>query len=128
MKLFLRFRADVNEALRSLLRYRGDLSRFVEEALSSPDLVCVTLVSPPSRGTRATTAVIRKDVAARVIAVARVRGCSTIVLANSALYRWLALNGSYGLGRSRVIATTLASPIESTWLQCDVPVISAVYR
>ena len=94
MKLFLRFRADVNEALRSLLRYRGDLSRFVEEALSSPDLVCVTLVSPPSRGTRATTAVIHKDVAARVIAVARGRGCSTTVLANSALYRWLALNGS----------------------------------
>jgi hypothetical protein len=28
MKLFLRFRADVNEGLRSLLRYRGDLSRF----------------------------------------------------------------------------------------------------
>lgn len=49
MKLFLRFRADVNEALRSLLRYRGDLSRFVEEALSSPDLMCITLVSPPSR-------------------------------------------------------------------------------
>ena len=66
MKLFLRFRADVNEALRSVLRYRGDLSRFVEEALSSPDLICVVLVSSPSRGVRATTAVIHKDVAARV--------------------------------------------------------------
>jgi hypothetical protein len=90
MKLFLRFRADVNEAFRSLLRYRGDFSRFVEEALSSPDLICVTLVSPPSRGTRATTAVINKDVAVRIIAVARWRGCSTTVVANSALYRWLA--------------------------------------
>jgi hypothetical protein len=77
MKLFLRFRADVNEALRSLLRYRGDLSRFVEETLSSPDLMCITLVSPPSRGTRATTAVIHKDVAARVIAA---RGAAVVRL------------------------------------------------
>lgn len=91
MKLFLRFRADVNEGLRSLLRYRGDLSRYVEEALSSPDLMCVALVSPPARGTRATTAVVRTDVVARLIAVARSRGCSTTVLANSILHRWLAL-------------------------------------
>ena len=90
MKLFLRFRADVNERLRSLLRYRGDLSRFVEEALSSPDLMCVALVSPPARGTRATTAVVHKDVVARLIAVARSRGCSITVLANSILHRWLA--------------------------------------
>jgi hypothetical protein len=89
MKLFLRFRADVNEGLRSLLRYRGDLSRFVEEALSSSDLTCVALVSPPTRGTRATTAVVRNDVAARLIAVARSRGCSTTVLANSIFHRWL---------------------------------------
>lgn len=90
MKLFLRFRADVNEGLRSLLRYRGDLSRYVEEALSSPDLMCVALVSAPAPGTRATTAVVHKDVVARLIAVARSRGCSTTVLANSVLYRWLA--------------------------------------
>ena len=49
MKLFLRFRADVNEALRSLLRYRGDLSRFVEEALSSPDLSRLFLLPPEER-------------------------------------------------------------------------------
>jgi hypothetical protein len=89
MKLFLRFTSDVNEGLRSLLRYRGDLSRFVEEALSSPDLMCVALVSPPARGTRATTAVIQKDVAAGLISIARSRGCSTTVLANSILHRWL---------------------------------------
>ena len=90
MKLFLRFRADVNEGLRSLLRYRGDLSGFVEEALSSPDLMCVALVSPPAPGTRATTAVVHKDVVARLISVARSRSCSTTVLANSVLHRWLA--------------------------------------
>lgn len=47
MKLFLRFRADVNEGLRSLLRYRGDLSLFVEEAVSSPDLMCIRLPALP---------------------------------------------------------------------------------
>jgi hypothetical protein len=50
MKLFLRLTAEVNDGLRSLLRYRGDLSRFVEEALTAADLMLVDLVAPP--GTR----------------------------------------------------------------------------
>jgi hypothetical protein len=89
MKLLLPFTSDVNEGLRSLLRYRGDLSRFVEEALSSPDLMCVALVSPPTRGTRATTAVIVKGCCCTLNFYCEPRGCSTTVLANNILHRWL---------------------------------------
>ena len=89
MKLFLRLTAEVNDGLRSLLRYRGDLSRFVEEALSRADLMRLELVSPPKRRTRGTTAVVNKEVVARLGAAAKRRGCSTTVLANSAISLWL---------------------------------------
>ena len=64
MKLFLRLTSEVNDGLRSLLRYRGDLSRFVEEALSRADLMRLELVSPLKRRTRGTTAVVNKEVVA----------------------------------------------------------------
>ena len=44
MKLFLRLTADVNDGLRSFMKYRGDLSRFAEEALRGPDLMRVDVV------------------------------------------------------------------------------------
>jgi hypothetical protein len=44
VKLFLRLATNVNERLRKLLRYRGDLSRLIEESLNSVDLKQVTLV------------------------------------------------------------------------------------
>jgi hypothetical protein len=91
MKLFLRLTADVNERLRMLLRYRGDLSRYVEEALTALDLASVDLLPAPARSTRGTTAIIRKQTAAHLGTVAQVRGCSTNRLANSALYAWLQL-------------------------------------
>lgn len=89
MKLFLRLTVEVNDGLRLLLRYRGDLSRFIEEALGRADLMRLELVRPPKRGTRGTTAVVNKDVVARLGAVAKCRGCSTTVLANSAIFVWL---------------------------------------
>ena len=49
MKLFLRLTAEVNDGLRSLLRYRGDLSRFIEEALSRADLMRFRTLRYPGR-------------------------------------------------------------------------------
>ena len=33
VRLFLRLNADLNERLRALLRYQGELSRYIDEAL-----------------------------------------------------------------------------------------------
>jgi hypothetical protein len=38
VRLFLRLNADVNERLRSRMRYQGELSRYIEEALTATDL------------------------------------------------------------------------------------------
>ena len=35
VRLFLRLTADVNDRLRTLMRYHGKLSRYIDEALSS---------------------------------------------------------------------------------------------
>ncbi len=44
VRLFLRLNADVNKRLRSLLRYQGELSRYINEALTQIDLDGVRLV------------------------------------------------------------------------------------
>lgn len=111
MKLFLRLTADVNERLRRLLRYRGDLSRFVEEALTALDLTSVDLLPAPARHTRGTTAVIRQQTSARLGTVAQVRGCSTNRLANSALHAWLLLKDNY--------SKTQCSSVESGCGECS---------
>lgn len=57
MKLFIRLTSDINARLRGLLRYRGNLSRFVEEAVTTTDLYRVPLLSSSGvRGTKGTTA------------------------------------------------------------------------
>lgn len=89
MKLFLRLTTDVNERLRTLLRYRGDLSRFVEEALTALDLTSIDLLHAPYRNARGTTAMVREQTAVHLETVAKHRGCSTNRLANSALHAWL---------------------------------------
>lgn len=45
IKLAIRLNEGVNDALRSLIRYRGDLSVMAIEALKSLDLAAVPLVS-----------------------------------------------------------------------------------
>jgi hypothetical protein len=44
MRLFLRLTADLNERLRALTRYHGDLSQYIEDALTSADLKTLHLV------------------------------------------------------------------------------------
>ena len=49
MRLFLRLNADVNERLRALLRYQGELSRYIDEALTGADLNNIQLIRHGAR-------------------------------------------------------------------------------
>lgn len=90
VKLFLRLATDVNEKLRRLLRYRGDLSLLVEEALTKVDLKQVALVHLTAFGrVRGTTATVDAGTRERLSAAAKDRGCSVNTLANSTLSAWL---------------------------------------
>ena len=90
MRLFLRLNADVNDRLRAQTRYQGDLSRSIDEALMQTDLHRVELVATkPGKSTPGLTAVISTGANALLRAVAKQRGCSVTVLANSALHSWL---------------------------------------
>src|SRR5205085_3216246 len=46
IKLAVRLNEGINDALRALLRYRGDLSKMALQALETVDLARVALVSP----------------------------------------------------------------------------------
>ena len=90
MRLFLRLNADVNERLRALLRYQGELSRYIDEALTQTDSDAVELVpARPGKSTPGLTAVISTRANSALRSIARQRGCSITVLANSALHAWL---------------------------------------
>ena len=55
IKLVVRLSEGVNEALRSLIRYRGDLSTMALEALDTVELVRRRLVSSTERMVRDST-------------------------------------------------------------------------
>jgi len=44
VRLFLRLTADVNDRLRALMRYHGELSRYIDDALTSLDLSSIELI------------------------------------------------------------------------------------
>ncbi len=90
MRLFLRLTSDVNDRLRIMMRQRGDLSRYVDSALTSMDLATVELASGMlGRSAPALTAVISGRANASVRSAAKQRGCPVTTLANSALRKWL---------------------------------------
>lgn len=89
MKLFVRLTSEIDDGLRKLLRYRGDLSRFIGEALIATDLNGVVLLSSGSFKGKETTASIDKRTGDRLKAAASFRGCSANSLANSAIAAWL---------------------------------------
>ena len=90
MRLFLRLTSDINERLRFMMRHRGDLSHYVDAALTSTDLGTVELESlTPGRSAPALTAVISGRANSRVRSAAKQRGCTVTSLANSALRKWL---------------------------------------
>jgi hypothetical protein len=51
VQLFLRLNADVNERLQALMRYQGELSRHIDEALTLTDVRHLHLI--PARPARA---------------------------------------------------------------------------
>lgn len=90
MRLFLRLTTEVNDRLRTMMRYHGELSRYIDEALSAADLDGIELNSSARFGRgRGVTAVISHSANDRLRSVAKQRGCTVTVLANSALREWL---------------------------------------
>jgi hypothetical protein len=90
VRLFLRLTADVNSRLRSLMRYHGDLSEYIDEALISLDLRNIELIPVAmGRNSRGMTAVISVTANGRLRSAVKRRGCTVTELANSALHKWL---------------------------------------
>ena len=48
MRLFLRLTTEVNDRLRTMMRYHGELSRYIDKALTAADLEVVDLLSGDS--------------------------------------------------------------------------------
>jgi len=90
VRLFLRLNAEANDRLRSLTRYHGDLSRYIDEALRSADLRSLTIEEVrAARDVPGLTAVVSRDADTALRAAARERGCSITALANGAVESWL---------------------------------------
>lgn len=90
VRLFLRLTADVNSRLRSLMRYHGELSEYINEAFMSLDLRSIELIPVAmSRNSRGMTAVISLAANGRLRSAVKRRGCTVTELANSALHKWL---------------------------------------
>lgn len=104
VRIFVRLTSDVNDGLRSLMRYHGELSEFVDAALRE-DLRWIELL-PVTLGqeAEALTAVVSEKARDNLVAVAQQRRCSRTRLANSALSVWL-------VGRQiRAQATAITDP------------------
>jgi hypothetical protein len=71
------------------MRYHGELSRYVEEALTLSDFWSIELLPDGGVKGRGRTAVISHSANARLRSVAKQRGCTVTALANSALKGWL---------------------------------------
>lgn len=97
IKLAIRLNEGVNEALRTLIRYRGDLSVMAIEALESVDLATVPLVSVEEKMVRDTTISLPRALHKKLKKIADDRGSSMNILVNTGLAYWLAKKGSINL-------------------------------
>ena len=98
IKLAIRMNEGVNAALRTLIRYRGDLSSMALEALSEVDLTRATLVSAAERMVRDTTITMPQVLHKKLKKIAEDRDSSMNILVNTALAHWLARKGGLRLG------------------------------
>jgi hypothetical protein len=90
VRLFLRLTLDVNDRLRTMTRYHGDLSQFIEQALTSIDLETLELMpGTRGKGPPAITAIVSRYANDRLRATAERRKCSLTMLANSTLTAWI---------------------------------------
>jgi hypothetical protein len=97
IKLAIRLNEGVNEALRSLIRYRGDLSVMAIEALESVDLATVMLVSVEEKMVRDTTISLPRPLHKKLKQISADRDSSMNILVNTGLAHWLAKKGSITL-------------------------------
>ena len=93
IKLAIRLNEGINEALRTLIRYRGDLSTMALEALDSVDLTDAALVSADERMVRDTTISMPRLLHKKLKKIADERNSSMNILVNTALAHWLAGKG-----------------------------------
>jgi hypothetical protein len=96
-KLAIRLTEGVNEALRTLIRYRGDLSAMAIEALESTDLAKVALVSKEEPMVRDTTISLPRPLHRKLQKIAKDRGSSMNIVVNTGLAYWLAEKGNIQL-------------------------------
>ena len=95
-KSAVRLIEPVNDALRTLIRYRGDLSRMALEALNTVDLKVAALVNAEDM-VRDTTISVPPALHERLKTIADDRETSMNVLVNTALAHWLAKKGAIRL-------------------------------
>ena len=97
IKLAIRLNEGINEALRTLIRYRGDLSTMALEALDSVDLARAGLVSAEERMVRDTTISMPRLLHKKLKKIADEHDSSMNILVNTALAHWLAKKGALRL-------------------------------
>ena len=97
IKLAIRLNEGINEALRTLIRYRGDLSTMALEALGAVDLSRAALVSADERMVRDTTITMPRVLHKKLKRIADERDSSMNILVNTALAHWLAKKGALRL-------------------------------
>jgi hypothetical protein len=97
IKLAIRLNEGINEALRTLIRYRGDLSTMALDALDTVDLTRVGLVSAEERMVRDTTISMPRLLHKKLKKIADERDSSMNILVNTALAHWLAKKGALRL-------------------------------
>ena len=89
VRLFLRLTTEVSDRLRTMMRHHGEISRYINEALSAADLEAVELRSDAAGRGRRITAAISHSANDRLRSAAKRRGCTVAALANSVLKQWL---------------------------------------
>jgi hypothetical protein len=98
IKLAVRLNEGINEALRMLIRYRGDLSTMALEAIDAIDLSRAALVSAEEKMVRDTTITMPRALHKKLRKIADDRDSSMNILVNTALAHWLAQKGALRLG------------------------------
>ena len=97
LKLAIRLNEAVNDALRGMMRYRGDLSAMAIEALTAGGLETAGLVSVEEKMVRDTTITIPRSLHKKLKKIAEARDTSMNILVNTALAHWLAGKGALKL-------------------------------
>src|SRR4051794_21170298 len=97
LKLAIRLNEAINDALRGLIRYRGDLSGMAIEALTSVDLENAGLISVDEKMVRDTTITVPRALHKKLKKISTDRGTSMNILVNTALAHWLAQKGALKL-------------------------------